>query len=67
MLFELDKTQLDHVIQSLDVSLKSGGINNLKPVSELLFVFQNPVDNLYTRKEVTAKQTTTEEKKEEEK
>ena len=67
MLFELDKTQLDHIIQSLDVSLKSGGINNLKPVSELLFVFQNPVDNLYTRKEVTAKQTTTEEKKEEEK
>jgi len=36
MNFEVTKKQLELIIQMLDVSLKVGGIKNLKAVSELL-------------------------------
>lgn len=64
MLFELSQKQLDNVVQALDVSLKSGGISNLKPVNELLVVFSSPVDGSYIKKELLdTKDESIEEKK----
>jgi hypothetical protein len=43
MKYELTKEQHANVIQLLDLALKSGGLQNLKAVNELIVVFNSPI------------------------